>query len=77
MGRIAAFIFKILVGLSVHLRAPATLASGKYYPVDVVVERRLSWSTDGVWTLSGRDKYVASAGKNGDPRSSSCGWPLY
>jgi hypothetical protein len=62
-GGIAVFIFKILVGLSVHLRAKAALASGKYYPVGLVVERRLSGTTEAVWTLSGRDKYLSSKGK--------------
>jgi hypothetical protein len=62
-GGINVFIFNILVGLSDQLRAPATLATGKYSPVGLAIERRLSGSPEAVWRLSSRDKYVASARK--------------
>ena len=58
-GEIAVFIFKILVGLSGQLRAPANLATRKYSPVSLAVERRLSGSPEAVWTICRRDKYVA------------------
>jgi hypothetical protein len=48
---IAVFISNILVGLSGQFRAPATLAIGKYSPVDLAVERRLYGYTEAVWTL--------------------------
>ena len=34
---IAVFIFNILVGLSGQIRAPAAIATGKYYAVDLVL----------------------------------------
>jgi hypothetical protein len=58
---IAVFIFKILVVLSGQLRAPTALSTGIYSPIDLAVERLISGFTEAVWTLSGRDKYVASA----------------
>jgi hypothetical protein len=60
-GGIAEFIFNIFAGLSGQLRAPAALATGKYSPVSLAVERWLSGSTQAVWTLSRRDTYVDPA----------------
>ena len=60
-GGIAVFIFNILVGLSGQLRAPATLATGKYSPVGLAVEGRLCVCPQAVWMFSRRNKYVASA----------------
>jgi hypothetical protein len=60
-GGVAVFIFKILVVLNGQLRAPAALSIGNYSPVGLAVERRISGSTETVWTLSRIDKYVASA----------------
>jgi hypothetical protein len=60
-GGIVVFIFKILVVLNGQLRAPAALSTGNYSPVDLAVERRISGSTETVWTLSRIEKYVASA----------------
>jgi hypothetical protein len=57
----AVFIFKILVGLRVHLRAPKTLATGKYSVVGLAIETWLRRSREEVWAFSGREKYVASA----------------
>jgi hypothetical protein len=48
-GGIAVFNFNILVGLSGKIRAPANLAPGKYSPVALAVERRLSGFTESVW----------------------------
>jgi hypothetical protein len=45
-GGIVGFIFNILAGLSGQLRATADLATGKYSPVGLAVERRLSGSTE-------------------------------
>jgi hypothetical protein len=59
-GGMAVFI-DIFAGLSGQLRAPAALATGKYSPVGLAVERRLRTSTVAVWTVSLRDKYLASA----------------
>ena len=65
---IAAFIFNILAELSGQLRAP----------VDLALERRLSGSTEAVWTFSRRDKYLASArSRRTMPCISSRGWSLY
>ena len=53
-GGIAVFIFNILVGLRGQLRAPATLATGKYSLVVLAIESWLSGSTEAVWTSSRR-----------------------
>jgi hypothetical protein len=53
---IAVFIATIFAGLSGQLRAPAALATEKYSSVGLAVERRLGGFTEGVWTVSIRDK---------------------
>ena len=60
-GGLAVFIFKILVGLSVQLRALAFLASGKYSPVGLAVERPINVCPPAVWIFSRRNKFVAPA----------------
>jgi hypothetical protein len=74
-GGYSRFIFNILAGLSGQLRAPAALATGKYSPVGLVVERGLSESTEGVWTFSIRDKYLASAKNRTTIPRTSFPWP--
>jgi hypothetical protein len=54
-------MFNTLTGLSGQLRAPAGLATGKYSPVCLTVERWQGASTETVWTLSVRDKYLVFA----------------
>jgi hypothetical protein len=74
----AVFIFKILVVLSGQLRTPTALSTGKYSPVDLAVERRISVFTEAVWTLLRRDKYVASArNRKTIPRTLFGGRSLY
>ena len=50
-----------MAGLNGQLHVPAALATGKVYPVGLAVERILIGSGEWVWTLSGRQKYLASA----------------
>jgi hypothetical protein len=61
IGGRAVFVFKILVVLSSQFRAPTALSIGNYSPVGLAVERRINGFTEAVWTLSRRDKCVASA----------------
>jgi uncharacterized membrane protein YuzA (DUF378 family) len=56
-GGIGLFIFNIIAGLSGQLRAPATLATRKYSPVGLAVDKWLSGPTEAVWAQSTRDKY--------------------
>ena len=53
-GGIAVFIFNILVGLRGQLRASAAVATGKYSPVDLAIERWLRGSTEAAWRSPGR-----------------------
>ena len=59
-GGIVVFIFNIFVGLSVQLRAPATLDTRKYSSVGLVVGSWISGSTQAVWTLPRTGKYLPS-----------------
>ena len=78
MRGIAPFIFYILVVLSVQLRAPANLATEKYSPVALAVERRLSGSTEAVWMFCERDKNHASTkNRKTIPRKLFGGLSLY
>jgi hypothetical protein len=61
MQGIPVFICNIFGGLSGQLCSPAALAIGKYSPLGLADERQIRGSTDAVWTLSGRDNYLASA----------------
>ena len=77
-GGRAVFIFNILVGLSGQLRSPANLAIGKYSSVGLAAERRLSGFPGAVWTLSRRDRYLASArNRKTIPQTLSGGRSLY
>jgi len=61
MEGIPVFICNIFGGLSGQLCSPAALANGKYSPLGLAVERQIRGSTDAVWKLCGRDKYLVPA----------------
>ena len=67
-GGIAVFIFNILDVLSGQLRAPAALATGKYPPVGLAVERGLHGSIEAVWTCSRRDILLLTGIEGRSPR---------